>query len=200
MTDTSIPSPATPRSPLGIPLGDDLVAKLAGNQWHIFWVGVGLTLVGILALLFPIFTSLTVELMFGWVLVFAGLVTLYGAFSVEGTGPFFGELLLGLIQLAIGVYLLTHPGVGMVFLTLLLAGVFIVDGAVQIKFAYDMKPKQGWGWVLASGIISIAAGLVIASGMPETSLFVLGLVVGINFLSTGIAFMLLSSTLPKTTT
>ena len=198
MADTTATGHIPSSRPLGSALGDEMVAKLSGKRSHIFWAGLGLALVGILALLFPVFTSLTVELMFGWVLVFAGAFTIYSAFSVQGTGPFFGELLLGLLKLGIGVYLITHPGIGMVFLTLMLAAVFLVDGAVQMKFAFDMRPKEGWGWMLVSGLISVAAGLVIASGMPETSLFVLGLVVGINFLAMGISFMMLSSSLPKT--
>ncbi len=198
MADATAPGHISTSRPLANEMAENMVAKLAGKRSHIFWAGLGLTLVGILALLFPVLTTLTVELMFGWILVFAGLITIYSAFSVEGTGPFFGELLLGLLKLGIGVYLLTHPGVGMVFLTLMLAAVFLVDGAVQMKFSFDMRPKEGWGWMLVSGLISVAAGLVIASGMPETSLFVLGLVVGINFLAMGISFMMLSGSLPKT--
>ena len=51
--------------------------------------------------------------------------------------------------------------------------------------------------MLLSGVVSIAVGLLIASGLPETSLFVLGLLVGVNFLSTGIAFIMLSQTVRR---
>ena len=117
---------------------------------------------------------LTVEIFIGWVLLIAGVATVYGAFSVEGTGPFFGQLLLGLLKLALGIYLITHPGVGMVALTLLLAAVFMVDGAVQFAFAFDLRPKEGWGWMLLSAIVSVAVGLLIAAGLPGTSLIALG--------------------------
>ena len=187
----------TTRPTIASQLPEDIVEKIAEKRHQLLWAGIGLTLVGILALLFPVLTTLTVELMFGWVVVFAGLLTIYGAFSVEGTGPFFGELLLGLLKLGLGIYLLTHPGLGMLVLTLLLAAVFMVDGAVQIRWAFDMKRSESWVWMLLSGIVSIIAGLLIASGLPETKLFVLGLLVGVNFLSTGIAFIMLSQTVKR---
>ncbi len=130
--------------------------------------------------------------MVGWLLIFAGAVTIYDAFTVESTGPFFGELLLGLLKLALGVFLVRHPNVGMVALTLLLAAVFMIDGAVQVAFALELRPRDGWVWILVAGLIAIGAGLLIAAELPSTSHFALGILLGITFLSTGIARILLS--------
>ena len=185
MSEATIPSERT-----GIP--HDLIEKIENNRTTLMWIGIGMVLVGVLAILFPVFTTVAVTFMIGWVLILAGLVTFFGAFSLEGTGPFFGELLLALLKLALGVYLLRHPGVGIVVITLVLAAVFMVDGAVKLGFAIEMRKRGGWFWVVLSALVSIAAGLLIASGLPETSLFVLGLLVGINFLGTGISFIMLS--------
>jgi uncharacterized membrane protein HdeD (DUF308 family) len=178
-------------------LRQDLYERLSEKKVQVFWKGVAMTVIGVLALLFPVFTTLTVELMVGWLLLFAGAATIYGAFSVEGTGPFFGELLLGLLKLALGLYLVRHPGLGIVALTLMLATVFMIDGAVQLGFALDVRPREGWIWIFVSGLISIGAGLLIAAGLPGTSLFALGILVGMNFFSTGIASIMLSRLLPS---
>ncbi len=170
----------------------DLVEKIESSRTALMWIGVAMVLVGILALLFPVVTTVAATYMIGWVLIFAGLVTLLGAFSVQGTGPFFGELLLALLKLGLGVYLLRHPGVSIIFITLVLAAVFMVDGAVKLGFAIEMRQRGGWFWMVLSALVSIAAGLLIAAGLPETSLFVLGLLVGINFLGTGISLIMLS--------
>ncbi len=121
-------------------LRQDLIERLTERKDDIFWTGAAFAVVGILALLFPFFTTMTVAFMIGWVLIFAGAVTLYGAFSVEGTGPFFGQMLLGLLTLALGVYLMTHPGVSIVALTIMLAAIFMVDGAAQLVLAFDVRP------------------------------------------------------------
>lgn len=185
MSDATIPSSEQA-------LSRDLARRIAAKRTEFLWLGIAMAVIGVLAIFFPVLTTLTVELMIGWVLVLAGLVHLFGSFNVEGTGAFFGTLLLSLLDLGIGVYLLTHPAMGMIVLTLLLAALFLVQGAVHISFSFDMRSGSGWGWVMLSGLVSIAAGLLIAGGLPGTSLFALGLLVGVTFLSTGIAFIVLS--------
>ena len=186
-----------PELTLGPTLRQDVFDRLSEKKSHVFWSGAAMAAVGILALLFPVFTTFSVALMVGWLLVLAGAATAFGAFSVEGTGRFLGELLLGLLKLALGVFLVKHPAFGMIALTLILAAVFMVDGAVQLGLALDVRPKQGWIWVLISGLISLGAALLIAAGLPGTSLFALGILVGINFLGTGLASIMLSRSLPS---
>ncbi len=178
-------------------LRHDLAERVASRRSEFLWLGIAMTVIGILAIIFPFIATLTVELMIGWLLLLAGIVTLGSSFSVHGTGPFFGTLLLSLLYLGLGIYFLTHPGVGIVVLTMVVAALLMVEGAVQLTFSFDMQSKGGWFWMLLSGLVSIAAGLLIAAGLPGTSLFALGLLVGVSFLSTGIAFIVLSRSIPK---
>ncbi len=178
-------------------LRQDLIERLTEKKDDIFWTGAAFAVVGILALLFPFFTTMTVAFMIGWVLIFAGAVTIYGAFSVEGTGPFFGQMLLGLLTLALGVYLMMHPAVSIVALTIMLAVIFMFDGAAQLVLAFDVRPRDGWIWVLLSGLVSIGVGLLIAAELPGSSRVALGILVGIKFLATGIAYIVFSRALPS---
>ena len=147
---------------------------------------------GLLALLFPVVSTFVIARVVGWLLVFSGLVTIWDAFTVEGTGAFFGELLVGLLKLALGVYLLRHPDVSIVVLTLLLAAVFMIDGAVQVAMAFELRPLDEWVWMLLAGLISIGVGLLIAAELPRFSLVAVGIYIGISFLSTGIARIMIS--------
>ena len=165
---------------------------LARKNDQLFWGGVTLALVGLLALLFPVVSTFVIARVVGWLLVFSGLVTIWDAFTVEGTGAFFGELLIGLLKLAFGVYLLRHPDVSVVVLTLLLATVFIIDGAIQVAMAFELRPLDGWVWMLLAGLISIGVGLLIAAELPRFSLVAVGIYIGISFLSTGIARIMIS--------
>ena len=170
---------------------------LARKNDHLFWGGVAMALVGLLALVFPVATTFVVARVVGWLLVFAGLVTLWDAFTVEGTGAFFGELLIGLLKLAIGVYLLRHLNVSVVALTLLLAAVFTVDGAVQMAMAFQLRPLDGWVWMLLAGLVSVGVGLLIAAELPRFSLTAVGIYLGISFLMTGIARIMISRRLSE---
>ena len=138
--------------------GQVIFDALARKNDQLFWGGVAMAVVGALALVFPFGATFAIAVMAGWLLILAGGVTIADAFTVEGTGPFFGELLIGLLKLALGVYLVRHPDVSMVLLTLLLAAVFVIDGAAQLALAFELRPLDGWGWLLLSGIIAIAVG------------------------------------------
>jgi uncharacterized membrane protein HdeD (DUF308 family) len=179
-----------------MPESQDVVPRLrdvlARKNDQLFWGGVALALIGLLALLFPVVSTFVIARVVGWLLVFSGLVTIWDAFTVEGTGAFFGELLIGLLKLALGVYLLRHPDVSVVVLTLLLAAVFMIDGAVQVAMAFELRPLDGWVWMLLAGLISIGVGLLIAAELPRFSLVAVGIYIGISFLSTGIARIMIS--------
>lgn len=161
------------------------------------WTGVFLIIAGIAALVFPVVTTLIAEVFIGWLLIFVGLVRLWNSFSYQGTGPFFGAFLLGLATTAIGAFIIWHPLMGGIALTVLVAVAFIFDGAFETMLAFELKPEDGWGWMLFSGLIGGLAGILIAAGLPGTSLFVLGLLVGFNFLSSGIALFRIGRTVGK---
>jgi uncharacterized membrane protein HdeD (DUF308 family) len=178
-------------------LRQSLSEILTRKNDQLFWGGVALAVVGVLALLFPIAATFAVAVMVGWLLILSGAVTIWDAFTVEGTGPFFGELLIGLLKLAFGVYLLRHPDVSIVALTLLLAAVFMIDGAVQVVLAFELRPMDGWVWMLLAGLVAIGVSLLIAAELPSISLVALGVYLGISFLgisflSTGLARIMLS--------
>ena len=175
-----------------VTLRQAVAEKLKQRNDRLFWGGVAMAVVGLLALLFPVAATLAVVVMVGWLLILAGAVTIWDAFTVEGTGPFFGELLIGLLKLAFGVYLLRHPDVSMVALTLLLAAVFMIDGAIQVALAFELRPMDGWVWMLVAGLVAIVVGLLIASELPGISLVALGIYLGISFLCTGIARIMVS--------
>ena len=160
---------------------------------HLMWLGGALLLIGIASLVFPVFSSLLATLFVGWVLVVSGIATLYGAFSMRGAGPFFGALLLGLLQLACGVFILARPVGGELAITLCLGGLFMVQGAFETALAFEVRPAQGWSWMLFSALASILLSLVILTGWPGVSLIALGALLGVNFLSSGLAFLMIGA-------
>ncbi|MGO7741297.1 HdeD family acid-resistance protein, partial [Rhizobium johnstonii] len=60
-------------------------------------------------------------------------------------------------------------------LTLFLAFALVIAGVFRIWVGVRMKPGKGWGWIVASGIITALACFVIALGWPVNSLGILGL-------------------------
>jgi uncharacterized membrane protein HdeD (DUF308 family) len=178
--------------------------NLVGNLFHdrlreasgkLFWIGLLMVVLGIAAIVFPMISTLVATLFVGWVFLFSGLFTLYGSFSIHGTGPFFAALLLGLLSIVAGVYMLFNPTAGAAALTLVVGVLFMFQGASEIFFAFEMRPLSGWVGVLLSGTASAVLAILIVIGWPGISLIVLGLLLGVNFLTTGLAYIFVSRAL-----
>jgi uncharacterized membrane protein HdeD (DUF308 family) len=117
---------------------------------------------------------------------------LTGAFSFHGAGPFFGALLLGLLSIAAAAFLLMNPLAGAVALTLMLGMIFMIQGAFELFFAFEMRPFPGWSGMLTSAIISIIMAVLILATWPGISMVVLGLLLGMNFISSGLGYLVVS--------
>jgi uncharacterized membrane protein HdeD (DUF308 family) len=169
--------------------------RLRESSGTLFWLGLAMVMLGIAAVAFPLASTLVATLLVGWVLLISGGLTFFGSFSIHRTGPFFGALLLSLLSIAAGVFLLFNPLAGAVALTLLLGVIFAFQGAFEIFFAIEMRPHTGWVGMLISGIASVVMSVLIAAGWPAVSVIVLGILLGVNFFSTGLAYIFVSRAL-----
>jgi uncharacterized membrane protein HdeD (DUF308 family) len=172
--------------------GGLLHTRLHAASQRLLWIGLAMVVVGIAAILFPIVSTIVAALLVGWVFLFAGVLMTAGAFSIHGTGAFFGALLIGLLTLIAGLFLLFNPLAGALALTIMLGIVFLVQGAFELALAFEMRPHPRWVWMLLSGAVSVLLSVVIAIGLPGISLIALGIVLGINFLSTGLGYIFAS--------
>lgn len=169
--------------------------RLRGASVGLFWIGLLMVVLGVAAIVFPMISTIVATLLVGWVFLFSGAITVYGSFSIHGTGPFFGALLLGLLSIVGGVYMLFNPLAGATALTFVVGVLFMFQGAYEISFAFEIRPLPAWISVLISGIASAILSVLIISGWPGISLIALGILLGVNFLSTGIAYLFVSRAL-----
>lgn len=160
---------------------------------QLMWLGVALLVLGVAALAFPFFSTLVITIFVGWLLIISGIMTLFAAFSLRGAGPFFGALLYSLLSIAAGVFIVARPIGGELAVTLTLGALFIIQGAYELYFAYELRPLRGWGWMAASGVASIVLSLIILMGLPLTSLVSLGIILGVNFASSGFALIMVGN-------
>jgi uncharacterized membrane protein HdeD (DUF308 family) len=77
----------------------------------------------------------------------------------------------------------------MIVLTLLVGVLFMIQGAAETFLAFEARPSKGWGWMLASAVISIVLGIIIIAGWPGSSLITLGILIGVNFITSGLAHL-----------
>jgi len=92
-----------------------------------------------------------------------------------------------------GVYMLMHPLLGVVSLTLLLAIFFVIEGLVEIVLYFNIRGAANAGWVLFDGIVTLILGYLIWRRWPSSSVWVIGTLVGISLIFSGISRFMLSS-------
>jgi uncharacterized membrane protein HdeD (DUF308 family) len=172
---------------------------LLGNWFWFVLLGVALVVLGTIALGSVVVASLAAAVAIGVLLLLGGVAEVVGAFWCRCWSGFFLELLSGVLSIVVGLLFLRAPVGALAALTLLIAcflmvgGIFKVVSAVAYRFA-------AWGWSLAGGIIDVILGVLIWQGWPASSLWVIGLFVGINLIFRGfnwIALGLALRSLPR---
>ena len=152
----------------------------------LFVLGTVMICLGILALSFPLISTLAIELTIGILLAIAGIATLIHAFSDKGWVGFIWQVLIGAVYLfGAAVFFLDPLGVTLA-LTIYLGVVFFVDGVFLIVMGVRARPTPRWGWFVLSGVASILLSLYVFFGIPSgASLGLLGLLLGVNFIFVG---------------
>ena len=176
----------TPIPMVGV-IRDNLAELKASWLWFVI-LGAVLTILGLLAINYSVLATLTTALVFGYLLVAAGVFYILGAFFTRGWGGFFISLLAGVLHLAVGVIILERPEEAVLIYTLLLAAFFFVDGLFRIAAALTGRFRH-WGWLLLNGIVTLALGVMIWRQWPLSGLYVVGLFLGINLVISGVTFI-----------
>jgi uncharacterized membrane protein HdeD (DUF308 family) len=177
------------RGPLVRILQEDLRHVRASWYWFVI-LGVALVLLGVFAITFAEFVTFTTAIVFGYLMLVAGVFYIVGAFFTRGWGGFFLSLLAGVLHLAVGLIVVGHPVDAVLVYTLVMAVFFFVDGLFRIFSALAGQFRH-WGWVLANGVITLLLGVMIWRGWPASSLIVIGLFLGIELVMSGITFITL---------
>lgn len=158
--------------------------------WGLFLAqGVIMLILGVVAVIWPQISTIAADIYIGWVFFLSGMAGLVAMFWATSIPAFLWSLLTAALSLFVGILLLWHPVEGAVSLTLALIALFIVEGIFQIAAAIRYRDTfpESWGWMVMSGVADlILAGLII-SGWPGTASWALGLIVGVNLITSGLA-------------
>jgi uncharacterized membrane protein HdeD (DUF308 family) len=109
------------------------VANAVRNHSTSFLVeGIILVLLGVLAIFVPLFATITVTVILGWILLASGIMGLITTFGARQAPGFWWSLLSALIAVGVGLILIAKPITGAVSLTLVLIVFFVVEGVATI--------------------------------------------------------------------
>ncbi|MFC1681365.1 HdeD family acid-resistance protein [Pseudomonadota bacterium] len=163
-------------------LKSEFLEEVKKNSGLTIAAGIVILLAGLLTMGSPFVAGISVAVMVGLFLIVGGIGQLL--FAIKA-GRGFLAIVLGILSVIIGIYMVINPGTALATLTLFLALYLILSGIVEALMAFHVKPANGWGWVLFSGIASLVLGIMIWSQFPLSGAWAIGLLVGIKLFFSG---------------
>lgn len=185
---TDLP-PYSPFPGLAPVIQEDL-RKLKGAWLWFVILGAALILLGLTALGYATFFTIASVEILGFFLILGAAFYIAGAFFTGSWGGFFLTIMMGVLQLVVGMICVRHPAEAAIVYTLLMAVFFMVGGLFRIIASLSGQ-FRGRGWVLANGVITLLLGIMIWHQMPFSGLWVIGTFLGIDLLFNGWSYVLL---------
>jgi uncharacterized membrane protein HdeD (DUF308 family) len=186
--------PAAPSTSMtsGVRRNEAMCAILAQNWWAVALRGIFAVLFGLIALLVPGATILSLLLLFSAYMLVDGVFGIVAAVRAAGQGERWGLLVLeGILNIAVGVTAFLWPGLTVIVFVLLLAAWSLVSGGLMLGAAFRLSHNHGRWWLALGGIVSILFGVLLAIA-PLIGAVVLTWWLGAYALMFGIALLVLA--------
>jgi uncharacterized membrane protein HdeD (DUF308 family) len=175
--------------------GSERIRQLGGFWWLPVGLGVLSIIVGAVVLARPDDSLKTFAVIAGIFILLDGIVELVTA-AGGGTANRGLAVLLGVLNLIVGLLLIRHPIGGVQAIALFLGIWLIAAGVVRFVITFEQGGKRLGRFVMAG--IEALFGLVIVAS-PHIGFTTLALLVGISFIAYGMA-MIASGVLVRTVT
>jgi uncharacterized membrane protein HdeD (DUF308 family) len=168
----------------GLQSSAELEPLRAKSGW-IVALGIVYVIVGFIALGSVVTATVASVFVVGIMMLVAGVAEVINAFQIKTWGKFLLWLLLGVLYIIAGFATFENPLLAAAFLTLLLGASLLVSGVMRIVLAFSMKEGMPWIGVALSGVITLILGLVILAHWPVSSIYILGIFLGIDLIFAG---------------
>ena len=173
------------------------IETLRAKWGWIVALGVIYSVAGLIALGSVLTATVASVFIVGIMMLIAGIAEVINAFQVKMWGKFLFWVLLGVLYIVAGFVTFENPLLAAALLTLLLACALIVSGIMRIILGFSMKRGMPWIWVVLSGVVTLLLGLIILNHWPVSSLYILGLLLGIDLVFAGASWIGMGLSLRK---
>jgi uncharacterized membrane protein HdeD (DUF308 family) len=149
-------------SPASDARSEAMSALLAQNWWLVALRGVVGILFGIVALLFPGSTMLSLVILFSAYMLVDGAFAIASAVRAARRHERWGWLTLeGIVNIITGILAFLWPGLTILAFVLLIAAWAIVSGALMLAAAFRLKVDHGRWWLVLGGVVSLVYGVLL---------------------------------------
>jgi uncharacterized membrane protein HdeD (DUF308 family) len=144
--------------------------------WYLL-LGVVLLCLGVLALAHTVSASIISIIFLGWIVIFSGLAQAILAFRGRDWSGFSLNLLGGILEIVVGLLIVSAPANSALGVTLLLAVYLLVGSLFRIVCALLLGLPAA-EWTVLGGVVTFLMGLALWRQWPLSGLVFLGVCVG----------------------
>jgi len=157
----------------------------AAYTWQATLVlGVVTLILGLIVAFYPNATLNVIAVLLGVLLIVSGLFYLIRVFGHDEAHRVWMGI-AGLLLVVIGVVLLRHLHLTVALIGLIIGISWIVQGVIALIVSFSGDAREGRGWWIFFGIVSLIGGIVITA-VPTKSVTALAVLVGIWFIVQGL--------------
>lgn len=168
---------------------DNLLGPIAKFGVKIRWLGIGLLVLGALAVYAPQTAGMTVSVIVGIILIIGGIFRTVFAWLAPGWGSLFLRAAVGILTIIAGGYMIGQPDVGSQALAIVLVFYLFADGITSLIFALRLPPATGGAWVMLGAIASLVIGVLMWMQWPASGDLAIGILIGIKLILDGIVLI-----------
>jgi uncharacterized membrane protein HdeD (DUF308 family) len=176
------------------------VARASSLRSFTLFEGVLMLVLGVLALIFPVLASVWATAVVALAFLVGGIVGWINNLMrarLLGRWLVFWRLVVSTLFLVAGGSMIQQLGSGgavpVAGLALAIGVVFVLEGLVALGVSLSHRQIRGWGWGLLNGIVTLVLGVLILSMGQAGLLSVIGILVGVSFLFSGIDLLSFSA-------
>jgi uncharacterized membrane protein HdeD (DUF308 family) len=151
-------------------------------------LGVVLAVLGILSLIAPWGAATAVDIACGVALATAGVAQIMLSATALDWRGFWLSLVCGAISLMAGMAMLVIPRAGIEAIVVFVGLALLFEAAAKLAAAWALRDVFPWVWLLGDGLLTAVLGSILLTARPEDAGTLLGVLIGVNLLSSGLTF------------
>jgi len=162
---------------------------------HLSWgwilaSGIALIILGTVALGDTLIVTLVSILLLGWLLIGSAIIHAVHLFRHTEARSFW-HIVTIILDLIAGLFLILHPALGALTVTLVLAAFFLASGIARVIAAVSTRESHQF-WPILNGAISILLGILLLVHWPWSGLWFIGFAIGIELIFRGWAWVMIA--------
>jgi uncharacterized membrane protein HdeD (DUF308 family) len=167
------------------PIQKQILGEAAKHSGKLIFIGALLVIFGTIGLLAEVIFSFASISILAAAALLGGILMASQAFQAKAWKTFLIQSLFAALYIGLAIFIWVAPVAALEGLTIWLAVMFLVTGAMRLIAALQNKAIGNSGWTALSGVLSIVLGVLILNNWPQAGTWVPGMLLAIELLLQG---------------